>query len=169
MEPFAASGNAGRMLRRPAGPVTDPGDISRSWQRCRQAGLMPELVRVDGPHFGQAQLRAAAERRATLITQARPVIDYIYSQIRDSGCVMLLSDENGFLLESAGDTDFCNRAAQVALQPGACWAEDRRGTNAVGTALIEGRPIVVNGNEHYLRHNSFLACAPLASCVPPRR
>jgi transcriptional regulator of acetoin/glycerol metabolism len=159
MEPFAASGNAGRMLRRPAGPVTDPGDISRSWQRCRQAGLMPELVRVDGPHFGQAQLRAAAERRATLITQARPVIDYIYSQIRDSGCVMLLSDENGFLLESAGDTDFCNRAAQVALQPGACWAEDRRGTNAVGTALIEGRPIVVNGNEHYLRHNSFLACA----------
>ena len=86
-------------------------------------------------------------------------MDYFYGQIKDSGCVMLLSDETGYLLESTGDLDFCNRAAKVALAPGACWAEDQRGTNAIGTALIEGKPIVVNGAEHYLRHNSFLACA----------
>ena len=43
--------------------------------------------------------------------------------------------------------------------PGACWAETERGTNAVGTALVEGKPIVVNGAEHYLRLNGFLACA----------
>jgi transcriptional regulator of acetoin/glycerol metabolism len=152
-------GELGHPFSQPLGLVTDPGDISRSWQRCRQAGLTPEISALDARHFGANQLRAASERRATLITQARPVIEYIYSQIKDSGCVMLLSDENGYLLESAGDTEFCNRAAQVALQPGACWAEDARGTNAVGTALIEGKPIVVNGTEHYLRHNSFLACA----------
>ncbi len=169
METFAATANTGLMPRQPARLATDPADISRSWQRCRQAGLVPELTRVDGPHMGQVQLRAAADRRATLIAQARPVIDYIYSQIRDSGCVMLLSDENGFLLESAGDTDFCTRAAQVALQPGACWAEDTRGTNAVGTALIEGRPIVVNGTEHYLRHNNFLACAAAPLVEPGGR
>ncbi len=134
------------------------GEISRSWQRCRQAGLAPER-RADGPHYSHAELRAAADRRATLVTQSRPVIDYIYGQIRDSGCILLLSDENGFLLDSLGDTDFGNRAAQVALKPGACWAENARGTNAVGTALIEAKPIVVNGAEHYLRHNGFLACA----------
>ena len=159
MEPHFRPANSGQNILHNTGLVTDPGDISRSWQRCRQAGLTPELSKVDGPHFGQAQLRVAAERRAKLVSQARPVIDYIYSQIRDSGCVMLLSDENGYLLESAGDTDFCSRASQVALQPGACWAEETRGTNAVGTALIEGKPIVVNGSEHYLRHNGFLACA----------
>jgi transcriptional regulator of acetoin/glycerol metabolism len=114
---------------------------------------------VDQPHFSPAERRLAAERHATLISQARPVMEYFYSQIKDSGCIMLLSDENGYLLEAAGDADFCTRAAKVALQPGACWAEDARGTNAVGTALIEGKPIVVNGTEHYLRHNNFLACA----------
>jgi transcriptional regulator of acetoin/glycerol metabolism len=138
--------------------LADAGDISRSWQRCRQAGLAPER-RIEGPHYSHTELRAAADRRATLVTQSRPVIDYIYGQIRDSGCILLLSDENGFLLDSLGDTDFGNRAAQVALKPGACWAEDQRGTNAVGTALIEAKPIVVNGAEHYLRHNGFLACA----------
>jgi transcriptional regulator of acetoin/glycerol metabolism len=134
-------------------------DISRSWQRCRQAGLAPERSRIDGPHYSATELRSANERRATLIMQSRPVIDYIYGQIRDSGCLLLLSDENGFLLDSLGDADFCGRAAQVALKPGACWAEDSRGTNAIGTALVEAKPIVVNGTEHYLRHNGFLSCA----------
>jgi transcriptional regulator of acetoin/glycerol metabolism len=159
MEPHNHKAESGLRRQVPAGLLTDPADISRSWQRCRQSGLMPEQSNQDAPHFGGARLREAAQRRAALITQARPVMDYIYSQIRDSGCVMLLSDEDGYLLESAGDKDFCSRAAQVALAPGACWAEDARGTNAVGTALVEGRPVVVNGAEHYLRHNSFLACA----------
>lgn len=143
----------------------DPGDISRSWQRCRSAGLTPEQTRLDQPHFSSAERRQAAERRTTLIAQAKPVMEYFYGQIKDSGSVMLLSDESGYVLDSAGDADFCNRAAKVALTPGACWAEDARGTNAIGTALIEGKPIVVNGAEHYLRHNSFLACAaaPLSS------
>jgi transcriptional regulator of acetoin/glycerol metabolism len=140
-------------------PRPDPGEISRSWQRCRQAGLTPELKGGDGPHIAHGELRNATSRCTQLIAQARPVMEFIYAQIKDSGCVMLLSDENGVLLEAAGDTDFCARAAQVALQPGACWAEDARGTNAVGTALVEARPVVVNGAEHYLRRNSFLACA----------
>jgi transcriptional regulator of acetoin/glycerol metabolism len=123
------------------------------------AGLTPEQNRRDNPHLTQAERRMAAERRATLVTQARPVMDYFFSQIKDSGCIMLLSDENGYLLDSAGDVDFCARAAQVALSPGASWAEEARGTNAIGTALIERKPIVVNGAEHYLRHNNFLACA----------
>ena len=137
----------------------DPGDISRSWQRCRMAGLTPEQNRRDVPHYGQAERGIAAERNAVLISQARPVISYFYSQIKDSGCVLLLSDANGYLLEAAGDTDFCGRAAKVALTTGACWAEDQRGTNAIGTALIEGKPVVVNGAEHYLKRNNFLACA----------
>ncbi len=150
-----------------AAPVgIDPADISRSWQRCRAAGLVREQNRQDAPHFSQAELRAAAERHSSLIIQARPIISYFHSQIKDSGCVILLSDENGYLLESAGDKDFCSRAAQVSLSPGACWAEAARGTNAVGTALVEGKPIVVNGTEHYLRHNSFLACAAAPLSAP---
>ncbi len=160
MQPFSLSARAEALNHFAAAPGgVDPGDISRSWQRCRTAGLTPEQNRRDDPHLTHAERRVAADRRATLVTQARPVMDYFYSQIKDSGCVMLLSDENGYLLDSAGDADFCTRAAQVALSPGASWAEEARGTNAIGTALIERKPIVVTGAEHYLRHNNFLACA----------
>jgi len=164
MQPFRFASRTDQTTTAATFRGTDPGDISRSWQRCRTAGLTPEQNRVDLPHFSGGELRAALERRATLVTQARPIIDYFHSQIKDSGCIILLSDENGYLLDAVGDTDFGHRAAKVALTAGASWTEENRGTNAIGTALVERKPVVVNGAEHYLRHNAFLACAaaPLA-------
>ena len=52
-----------------------------------------------------------------------------------------------------------DRADRVALRPGALWHEADRGTNAIGTALADQRPVVIQGAEHYLERNSFLTCA----------
>jgi transcriptional regulator of acetoin/glycerol metabolism len=162
MSPHEHDPSAARHARRRL--KTDHADISRSWQRCRQAGLMPERRSAEAPRLDGAALRHAAQRRATLLHHARPVMSAFYQQIRDSGCIMLVSDGEGYVLDAQGDNEFCNRAARVALEPGANWAEAARGNNAVGTALAENRPIVIHGAEHYLRDNSFLACAaaPLA-------
>src|SRR5690606_8764764 len=69
------------------------------------------------------------------------------------------------LIESVGHRDFERRAAQVQLQNGANWSEQQRGTNAIGTALIEKKPVSVFGRQHYLAVNGFLSCvaAPLFS------
>jgi len=40
----------------------------------------------------------------------------------------------------SGDDDFLARASKVALQPGVNWSEQTKGTNAIGTALIEEGP-----------------------------
>ena len=133
--------------------------LARSWQRCVSAGLAPDRAAGEAPHLCGAELRAAQERVSDLALRARPIIEYLYGQIRDSGCIVLLSDCNGFLLDAVGDPGFSGRAARVALQPGASWAETDRGTNAVGTALIEAAPVVVHGAEHFLERNNFLACA----------
>ncbi|HQT62576.1 MULTISPECIES: sigma-54-dependent Fis family transcriptional regulator [unclassified Acidiphilium] len=133
--------------------------LARSWQRCVSAGLAPDLGAREAPHLCGAELREARERVSDLAVRARPIIDYLYGQIRDSGCIVLLSDGDGFLLDAVGDASFTGRAARVALLPGASWAEADRGTNAVGTALIEAAPVVVHGAEHFLERNNFLACA----------
>ena len=141
------------------GPV-----VARSWQRCVGAGLAPDQARRETRHLDGGAFRESAERHAELIQRARPIVEYLYGEIRDSGCIVLLSDADGFLLDALGDPGFSDRAAQVALRPGASWAETDRGTNAVGTALIEAQPVVVLGGEHFLDRNGFLACAaaPLA-------
>ena len=46
----------------------------------------------------------------------------------------------------------------MALRPGARWSEALRGTNGIGTALADGRPVAVHGAEHFLARNGFLSC-----------
>lgn len=136
----------------------DPALI-RSWERSQAAGLSP-LGRTSGtPHASALQLAQAREQQHELIAHARPAMEFVYEQTRDTDSIVLLSDAQGLLLDTLGDANFANRAERVALRPGANWHEQWRGTNAIGTALAEQRPVVIHGSEHYLERNGFLTCA----------
>ena len=135
------------------------GPLQASWARCREYGLEP-LGRPQGaPHASAAQLARALERRHALVSHARPVMAFLNEQVQGSDSLVLLADAQGLLLHATGDARFADRAARVALRPGAIWNEQWRGTNAIGTALAEGQPLVVHGGEHYLERNGFLTCA----------
>jgi transcriptional regulator of acetoin/glycerol metabolism len=73
--------------------------------------------------------------------------------------MVILTDAKGMILHSLGDDDFVARAQQVALQPGVTWDEDHKGTNAIGTALVEQTAVTVNGSEHFFPVNHFLTCS----------
>ena len=135
------------------------GPLQASWVRCRDFGLQP-LGRPQGaPHASAAQLARALEHRHALMAHARPVMAFLNEQVQGSDSLVLLADTHGLLLHATGDTQFADRAARVALRPGAVWSEQWRGTNAIGTALAEGAPLVVHAGEHYLERNGFLTCA----------
>lgn len=133
--------------------------VTRSWERCRSKGLegdsLPEGLAV----VSAEKLREARERSSFLLSQSRGLLAHLYEQIRSTGSVVVLSDNSGLLLESIGDADFVDRAIRVALQPGACWDEARRGTNAVGTALADQMPVEVVGSEHFYDCNGILTCS----------
>lgn len=143
--------------RIPAGLVDE--SLGRSWERSRHAGLSPIDLLSDQPLCSDADLRQAQERQGEFLAHARPMMEFVFDQMRGSGNLVDLADARGLLLHSLGDTDFVNRADRVALRPGALWHEADRGTNAIGTALADQRPVVIHGAEHYLERNSFLTCA----------
>jgi transcriptional regulator of acetoin/glycerol metabolism len=80
--------------------------------------------------------------------------------------MIVLTDAEGLILHSIGDDDFLRRAEKVALRPGANWAEDRQGTNAIGTALAERCPTAIHGEQHYLAANRFLTCSSVPILDP---
>lgn len=141
----------------PSGLVDEA--LSRSWARSRHAGLSPVDLMPDQPLCSTADLRLAQERQREFLAHARPVMEFVFDQMRGCGNLVVLSDARGLLLHSLGDNDFIHRADRVALRPGALWHESDRGTNAIGTALADQRPVVIHGAEHYLERNSFLTCA----------
>jgi len=137
--------------------------LLRSWERCRLAGLDANAFSQHNELIEAAHLAQAHEQYRTLIAHARSIMEHVHEQIRYSGSVVILANEDGLLLHSAGDAEFVDRAGQVALQPGACWKEMQRGTNGIGTALAERCAVEVVGAEHFLERNNFLTCsaAPL--------
>ena len=124
-------------------------ELSRSWLRSWNAGLQP-CGRTPGvPHASAAQLIRALEIQRELVAHARPVMEFLFDQTRETDSMVVLAGADGMLLHASGDPQFVDRAERVALRPGATWHEQYRGTNAIGTAPTDDRALVVHADEHF--------------------
>lgn len=139
-------------------PIGIPPAISRSWQRCIDRGL--DLI--GGPKsepLTARELSRVIERNERLRVAARPELEALRQDAVSTGCIAILTDANGVILDAVGDTGFANRASQIALMPGVDWGETVNGTNAIGTALIEGASVAVQGREHFFDPHRILDCS----------
>ena len=157
---FGAAGHAHDALRN-AGVVPTgllPTAIELSWERCLGYGLDNDQG-TDFDPLERVLLTEQIEKSRHLLTHAQPVMDVLFEQIVDTQNVVVLANNAGYILHSCGDPEFLTQAEKVALAPGVEWSEANRGTNAIGTALVMGAPVVVNGGQHFLSANRFLTCS----------
>ncbi len=142
--------------RTPVGQV--PGAILQSWRRCRGLGLAanarPAIEPIDAP-----RLRAMREQHERLWRLARAEVEMLAADAANTGSIAILTDAEGWILDAEGSAAFLDKAGRVALMPGACWSEARVGTNAIGTAIADGRAVEVRGGEHYAAPHRILNCA----------
>ena len=127
--------------------------ISRSWHRSRPN-------RHDRPTpLAQVLLDERREQSMRLLACAQAELEGLAEHATGHGCVVLLTDASGMILEEIGSPAFLPKAERFALMPGVDWSEDACGTNAIGTALAERAALTVLGGEHYLAQNGALGCA----------
>src|ERR1039457_1478444 len=134
------------------------GAIASSWQRCRELNVNPLLTSgndIEELHL----LEQRRYEREQLIRVARPFLQDLSYFVSGSDFQVILTDENGVLLEIAGDERTAARAREVHLCAGATWSEAIRGTNAIGTAIIEKAPVQIHAWEHFREENQFLTCS----------
>ncbi len=132
--------------------------ILRSWERCQRFGLTENCEVLTADFLDRTALKTEQNRQRLLLNHGRAIMEHVFEQIRESGSMVILADANGLVLDTVGDPDFVDRADRVALTAGASWDENQRGTNAIGTALVEEAPTEILGAEHFLSHNNFLTC-----------
>jgi len=151
------------LTHRTATPPTvgRPDVIAQAHARSVELGLRASET-PDFHPLNRLALRELVDRNQSLYTHALPVMETLHAQIVDTQSMVLLTDSRGVILHSLGDSDFVEKANRVALCPGVSWAEADRGTNAIGTALVDAQPTVVHADEHFLHANRILTC----SCAP---
>ncbi|MES2152897.1 MAG: sigma-54-dependent Fis family transcriptional regulator [Pseudomonadota bacterium] len=132
--------------------------IEQAHQRSALHGRYQEES-PDAGLLGGAALQGLIAQNQVLYGAALPLMETLYAQIAGTRHMVILCDVNGVILHVLGDPEFLARAERIALLPGAAWSEARRGTNAIGTAIVEELPTRVDGSEHYLRALHFLSSA----------
>jgi sigma-54 dependent transcriptional regulator, acetoin dehydrogenase operon transcriptional activator AcoR len=142
-----------------------PDTILRSWQRCAGMGLSAS----DKPHVApitRQALREACQKYEDLRHLCLPELQGLYADARATGSIVILTAPDGLILEALGSADFLDKAARVALLPGVPWSENASGTNAIGTAMVEGRPVEVRGSEHFFSPHRVLSCSAVPIIDP---
>ena len=132
-------------------------EVANSWERCRNLSVNP--FQESDSCVNQLELRERLYNKQHLVKIARPFMDNLYNFVKGSGFQVVLTDEQGFLLEVLGDNEIVSRTQHVHLCPGGNWSEAVKGTNAIGTAIIEKRPVQIYAWEHYCQPHHFLTCS----------
>ncbi|WP_419190937.1 sigma-54-dependent Fis family transcriptional regulator [Saltatorellus ferox] len=130
-----------------------------TWNRSRELG-----ADADGSHaleegvLDASTLAAARARSEGLRRHASSVLGGFAAACEASDFVAVLADADGVVVDTFGGGAFAREAERLRLIEGAAWGESLRGTNAIGTALAENRPVAVYGAAHFARVNEGLVC-----------
>jgi transcriptional regulator of acetoin/glycerol metabolism len=126
--------------------------ILASWWRSRQWNVAADHIELN-------YLRDP-DLETTLARTADPVLRNLHEQLDGQPISIILTDAAGLVLTRlTADHDLERHLDGVKLAPGFSYAEERVGTNGIGTALESGGPAHVFGHEHYAEHLEGLACA----------
>jgi sigma-54 dependent transcriptional regulator, acetoin dehydrogenase operon transcriptional activator AcoR len=132
--------------------------ISRSWQRCQDGGVDPFNSGLH-PYLQGEALARGLRQREQLITVARPFMEDLYTIVKGTGFVVVLTNEEGYILQMLSDEGADETPMTSNFFIGASWRETDAGTNAIGTALEEQQPIQVSGAEHFCQKHHCLTCS----------
>ncbi|MBE9468415.1 MAG: sigma 54-interacting transcriptional regulator [Bacteroidetes bacterium] len=98
-----------------------------------------------------------------LLRIANPFIGIIYKIVANSGFFILLTDYEGCIISSVGDSEIITESERLNMVVGAYMNERSIGTNAMGTAICENQAIQVTASEHFLSayHRWTCSAAPI--------
>ena len=88
------------------------------------------------------------------------MLRHLHEQLDGQPISIILTDAAGMVLTRlTADHDLERALDGIKLAPGFSYAEERVGTNGIGTALESGGPAHVFGHEHYAESLESFGCA----------
>lgn len=139
-------------------PSTSRPRILASWLRCRAADLDPNRLAAPFIAGSDDSLSWRRERSEKFLRVAKPVASFLADNLAESGYAVALTDDTGCILELRGEADVRRRLSRIDFVPGGGWSEAAAGTNAIGTSIIDGRPMQLMAAEHFCEGWQDLTC-----------
>ncbi|WP_329172098.1 GAF domain-containing protein [Streptomyces decoyicus] len=131
--------------------------IGESWRRVLVSGVDPDR---DRPQILLPVAELERRRQMSQLAAVLPVFNEGLLPSADAAQqIMVVTDAEGRVLWREGSAPVRRMADRLGFDKGACWTEDVVGTNAIGTALVARRPVLVHSAEHFVRSHQQWTCA----------
>ncbi|WP_257168786.1 helix-turn-helix domain-containing protein [Bradyrhizobium sp. SRS-191] len=132
--------------------------LAASWRRSGHLHALDPAAHAPPPRLTAMEIAVARERVGRLLAIAQASLDRLFHAVGGVGCSVLLADADGTVLDRRGARGDDATFESWGLWTGAVWSERHEGTNAIGTCLVEKRPLTIDRDQHYLTRNSRLFC-----------
>jgi len=131
--------------------------VKEAWDRC-----LAYEVDYNGGYgdiLPEEELNEILERKANLIDIADPVMENIFSIIRETSFSLVLTDENGVIIHVKENESIHKKHNSLRFIRGTTWDEKNVGANAIGTALAAETDIHMLGAEHFCKSHHPWTCS----------
>jgi AraC-like DNA-binding protein len=125
------------------------GSIAASWKRSAiDFGVNP--ASDDSPRIlTTGELKDHRESAKGIIFTAQEELDQLFRISRSAGYVVLMSNEQGVVIDHRVEEAPSSRLANWGNLIGGVWSEKAEGTNGTGTCVVERRPITIHQSQHF--------------------
>lgn len=127
------------------------------WRSLERHGLDPAEIRAP-ERVTDSEFREHRARLDQFMRVAGPKLDQLFGLVGQSGCGVLLTDENGIVLDRRCSDGDSGAFDTWGLSLGADWSEASEGTNGIGTCLTEKRQVTIHRDEHFYARNIGMSC-----------
>ncbi len=130
--------------------------VAASWRRVSACGLEPGST-PEVPPLGATELER--RRTASGLGEFVPRLTETLSSVIDAGQLVVVADAEGRVLWRAGSSGVRRLADGLGFIGGSAWTEGNVGTNAIGTSLVLGEGVHIQGPEHFVESHTRWGCA----------
>ncbi|NKF20859.1 sigma-54-dependent Fis family transcriptional regulator [Solimonas marina] len=139
--------------------------VVRSWERSRRRGLAAS-DKVLFNHVSYSDQRRVADANRALIAHVEPELQRLYAALGQADWIVACVNAQGMVVRSLGAERPTCRDIGPALRTGVDLSEDIAGTTGPSCALIEARPVVISGPEHFLDEARRYSCVAVPILDP---
>ncbi|MDD3444260.1 MAG: sigma-54-dependent Fis family transcriptional regulator [Zavarzinia sp.] len=131
--------------------------VASSWTRSNHFRVA--AGKREAPIATEAEVHRRRVDNLPLLNAAGSALERSRLFLGGARSMLVLTDPQGTIIETEGDPRVIDSGRENHLERGGHWAEDRIGTNAIGTALAERRPVQIHGPEHFCEGAQHWTCA----------
>ncbi|MBI6871762.1 EAL domain-containing protein [Clostridium aciditolerans] len=136
----------------------EPKYVMESKKRCIELGMDPNELRIPKEIMSEFKLENKKEAYEEILEVVKFFSKKIIKSLDGTPILIVISDENGYLLDMVGDETIKSTMTQLGIRQGVLFCENNLGTNVVSLTLKQNHPIQLVGTNHFHTFLHNIAC-----------